>query len=74
MEEVTAPMPGTVIAVEVEPGQQVEAGQRLGAVEAMKMELALTASHAGVVTEVATSIGRQVKMGELLFHVEARED
>ncbi|WP_269304345.1 ATP-binding protein [Aeromicrobium sp. HA] len=72
--EVTAPMPGTVIAVEVEPGQRVEAGQRLGAVEAMKMELALTAAHAGVVTEVAATVGRQVKMGDLLFHVEAQED
>ncbi|WP_286930786.1 MULTISPECIES: ATP-binding protein [Aeromicrobium] len=72
--EVTAPMPGTIIAVEVEPGQEVEAGQRLGAVEAMKMELALTAAHAGVVTEVAATVGRQVRMGDLLFHVEARED
>ncbi|MCD9154327.1 acetyl/propionyl/methylcrotonyl-CoA carboxylase subunit alpha [Aeromicrobium duanguangcaii] len=71
--EVTAPMPGTVIAVDVEKGDRVEAGQRLGAVEAMKMELALTAAHAGTVTEVAT-VGRQVKMGELLFHVEPLEE
>ncbi|WP_313405876.1 biotin carboxylase N-terminal domain-containing protein [Aeromicrobium sp.] len=72
--EVTAPMPGTVIAVEVTEGQQVVAGDRLGAVEAMKMELALVAPHDGVVTQVAASAGAQVKMGELLFHVEAPED
>ena len=72
--EVTAPMPGTVIAVEVTEGQQVVAGARLGAVEAMKMELALVAPHDGVVTRVAARAGAQVKMGELLFHVEAPED
>ena len=67
-------MPGTVIAVDVTEGQQVRAGDRLGAVEAMKMELALVAPHDGVVAQVAARAGAQVKMGELLFHVEAPTD
>ena len=67
--EILAPMPGSVIAVDVTVGDTVEAGQRLGAVEAMKMELALTAPHDGVVTQVPV-VGAQVKMGDLLFHVD----
>ncbi len=71
--EVVSPMPGTVIAVEVAAGDVVQTGQRLGAVEAMKMELALVAPHDGVVTEVATELGAQVKLGDLVFHVEPQE-
>ncbi|HPU13672.1 MAG TPA: biotin carboxylase N-terminal domain-containing protein [Aeromicrobium sp.] len=71
--EVVSPMPGTVIAVDVAVGDLVEAGARLGAVEAMKMELALTAPHCGLVTQVEAQVGSQVKLGDLLFHVEAQE-
>ena len=44
---VKAPMHGRLIALAVEDGQTVEAGQRLAVVEAMKMEHALTAPRAG---------------------------
>jgi 3-methylcrotonyl-CoA carboxylase alpha subunit/acetyl-CoA/propionyl-CoA carboxylase biotin carboxyl carrier protein len=67
---VTAPMPGTVLAVEVAEGETVVAGQKLGSMEAMKMELALQAPCDGVVTSVAAAVGVQVVLGATLFEVE----
>ena len=68
--DVVAPMPGTVVALEVAVGDAVTSGQRLGAVEAMKMELALLAPHDGTVTHVGAAVGEQVAMGHVLVHVE----
>jgi acetyl/propionyl-CoA carboxylase alpha subunit len=68
---VNAPMPGTVVAVNVHKGQQVTAGMVLGVLEAMKMEMALTAPHDGTVEEVNASVGDQVALGATLFTVEA---
>ena len=64
-------MPATVLSIDVAEGDTVTAGQRLGALEAMKMELALTAPHDGVVTHVGAATGEQVKQGHLLLTVEA---
>ncbi len=68
--DVVAPMPGTVIELAVAEGDAVVAGQRLGAVEAMKMELPLTAPHDGTVTLLGAAVGDQVTMGHVLVHVE----
>jgi 3-methylcrotonyl-CoA carboxylase alpha subunit/acetyl-CoA/propionyl-CoA carboxylase biotin carboxyl carrier protein len=67
-----APMPGTVLAVEVAVGEAVSAGQTLGVMEAMKMELALKAPYDGTVTAVA-AVGDQVALGHVLFTVEPLE-
>ena len=61
-----APMPGTVLAVHVAPGDTVAQGQLLMIVEAMKMEHRITAPAAGTVTEVRARPGDQVSGGDLL--------
>jgi 3-methylcrotonyl-CoA carboxylase alpha subunit len=67
---IRAPMNGRLVAVAVEDGETVEAGQRLAVVEAMKMEHALVAPHAGVVRDLEASVGEQVEMGETIMRVE----
>lgn len=68
-----APMPGTVLVVDVAPGDIVEKGQRLGVLEAMKMELAVRSPHGGTVRAAAAVVGEQVKIGALLFEVDPHE-
>jgi acetyl-CoA/propionyl-CoA carboxylase biotin carboxyl carrier protein len=70
----TAPMPGTLLAVDVAEGDTVEEGQRLGVLEAMKMELALRAPFAGTITTVGAATGEQVRLGAVLFEVEVTDD
>jgi biotin carboxyl carrier protein len=65
-----APMPGKLIRVLVEPGQDVGAGEGLVVVEAMKMENELRAPRAGKVVEVRVREGQAVEAGALLVVVE----
>ena len=64
---VTAPMHGRIVAVLVAPGDRVVRGQRLGIIEAMKMEHTLTAPHDGTVAAVEARPGLQVAEGACLF-------
>src|SRR6266511_1906187 len=63
---VVSPMQGTVLAVEVEEGEDVEAGQVLCIVEAMKMENDVRAHRAGRVTELSVAPGQPVKTGQVI--------
>lgn len=66
IEDVRAPMPGLVVAVEVTEGQPVEAGQGLVVIEAMKMENELRAPAAATVRAVHVAAGSAVEKGAVL--------
>jgi acetyl/propionyl-CoA carboxylase alpha subunit len=68
---VTAPMPGTVIRVNVAPGDRVEARRPLLVLEAMKMETPLTAPYDSTVKAVHVEEGDRVAGGALLVELEA---
>ena len=66
----TAPIPGKVVAVNVRPGDEVQPGQALVVLEAMKMENELAAEQAGRVAAVHAVAGDTVEGGELLVELE----
>ena len=65
-EVVSAPMPGSIIKVNVSAGQAVKAGDVLVVLEAMKMENDITAPKDGTITQVVTSKGASVSSGDPL--------
>ena len=72
---VTAPLQGTVLAIEVGEGDEVYAGQPLLVMEAMKMEHVVEAPVGGVVRQIGVSVGDAVFEGHgLLFLVEGEVD
>jgi propionyl-CoA carboxylase alpha chain len=66
-----APMPGTVVSVEVAPGDEVRQGAAVVVLEAMKMEHTLRAPADGVVESVAVLVGQQVDTGVTLAVITA---
>jgi len=68
-----APMPGNVRVVAVTVGQQVERGQTLVVMEAMKMEHTIVAPQAATVSEVRCTVGDQVDNGQILVVLEPLE-
>ncbi len=71
---VYAPGPSVVVSVAVKPGDQVESGQTLVVLEAMKLEMVVTAPFAGKVRQVMTIPHTQVDAGNALLQIEAASD
>jgi acetyl-CoA/propionyl-CoA carboxylase biotin carboxyl carrier protein len=70
---VVTPMQGTVLAVEVAEGDEVQAGQVICIVEAMKMENEITAHREGVVTDLSVEPGQPVTTGQTVCVIAQEE-
>ncbi|MEH7827066.1 acetyl/propionyl/methylcrotonyl-CoA carboxylase subunit alpha [Gemmobacter denitrificans] len=64
------PMPGLVVKISVEEGQEVQEGQALATVEAMKMENILKAERKGVVKKINASAGASLKVDDIIMEFE----
>jgi acetyl-CoA/propionyl-CoA carboxylase biotin carboxyl carrier protein len=71
---VRSPMQGTVLAVEVENGQEVSAGTVLCVVEAMKMENEITAHRDGTVTELSVAPGEPIQSDQVICVITQEAD
>ena len=68
--EITAPMPGKVVRVQIETGATVEKGDGIVVVEAMKMQNEMKSPRAGVVVSINVKPGDTVNAGDVLAVVE----
>ncbi|HEX8984797.1 MAG TPA: biotin/lipoyl-containing protein [Bryobacteraceae bacterium] len=69
-QRISSPMPGKVVRVLVAPGDQIEAGQAIAVVEAMKMQNELKAPRGGRIASLSTHEGATVAAGEVLAVIE----
>ena len=65
--EITSPLPGTVLNIVAKEGQAVKAGDLVLVLEAMKMENEIVAPEAGTVKSIPVKKGESVQTGDLLF-------
>ncbi|MFZ0768940.1 MAG: acetyl-CoA carboxylase biotin carboxylase subunit [Acidimicrobiales bacterium] len=68
--KVTVPMQGTIVKVNVEVGQAVEAGETVVILEAMKMENTVNAEKSGIVKSIHVATGDQVSGGDVVVEIE----
>lgn len=68
--EITAPMPGDILDIQVKAGDRVEVGDHICSLEAMKMKSAIRTARAGVIASVEVSEGQAVAHGDILVTFE----
>ncbi len=66
----SAPMPGTILSINVSPGDQVVTGDTICVLEAMKMQQHLRADWSGVIKAVLVAVGQQVMDGTPIVELE----
>jgi biotin carboxyl carrier protein len=70
VEEIRSPLPGNVLSVKAQPGQQVKSGDLLLVIESMKLENEVLAPRDGTVRDVRVLPGANVNIGDLLLILE----
>jgi biotin carboxyl carrier protein len=70
VKEIKAPMPGLILAIDIEVGQEVKENDTLLILEAMKMENALTSPRDGIIKSISIVKGQTVNKNELLIEFE----
>ena len=69
----SAPMPGMIVDIKVKPGAQVQCGEPLMVIEAMKMEHVINAPCAGKVKSLLNKVGDLVEEGQDLLCLDKKE-
>lgn len=68
--EITGPMPGIILSIDVQVGDAVQPGQVVCVLEAMKMKNSIRASVSGTVGEIVASVGQSVAYGDVLVRLD----
>ncbi len=69
LSKVIAPLPGDIISIDVKQGDNVNVGDRILVMEAMKMENNVLAEKTGTVKEIKVSVGDSVLQGDILIEI-----
>ena len=70
LEKIEAPLPGKILRVNIKPGDKISEFDEVCVIEAMKMENPICSTVSGTAKEVLVSVGKVVKVGEVLAIVE----
>jgi glutaconyl-CoA/methylmalonyl-CoA decarboxylase subunit gamma len=68
--ELTAPLPGTIVSIFVKPGDEIETGKVVLIIEAMKMKNSIRATRGGIIAEILVSQGETVAHKQALVRFE----